>query len=84
VPLSQTANFTAYAGNSFTARDQRDLAALAEQSWQKGIPVVVSNHDTELTRSLYAPAVLKHFTVQRFISRNGDKREAAPELLAVF
>ena len=84
VPLSQTASFTAYAGNAFNAQDQHDLAALAREAWQKGIHVVLSNHDTELTRSLYSSAVLKHFAVQRFISCDGDNRGAAPELLAVY
>ena len=84
VPLSRTAGFTAYAGGGFHARDQHDLAALAEEAWQKGIHVIVSNHDTEAARNLYSSAILKRFAVQRFISRNGDKREAAPELLAVY
>ena len=84
VPLSQTASFTAYAKNAFNARDQADLAALAEEAGHKGVHVVVSNHDTELTRSLYSSATLKRFAVQRFISCNGDKRGAAPELLAVY
>jgi DNA adenine methylase len=84
VPLSPTASFTAYAGNAFQERDQRDLAALAGQAWQKGIPVVLSNHDTEFTRKLYASASLKHFAVQRVVSCNGNKREKAPELLAVY
>ena len=74
----------AYAGNTFNAQDQHDLAALAREAWQKGIHVVLSNHDTELTRCLYSSAVLKRFAVQRFISCDGDNREAAPELLAVY
>ena len=84
VPLSQTSSFTAYAGNTFNAQDQHDLAALAGEAWQKGIHVVVSNHDTALTRNLYASAMLKRFTVQRFISCDGDNRGAAPELLAMY
>jgi DNA adenine methylase len=84
VPLSQTACFTAYAGGVFHARDQDDLAALAEEAWRKGIHVVVSNHDTESARKLYSAATLQHFAVQRFIRRNGNKRKAAPELLAVY
>jgi DNA adenine methylase len=84
VPLSQTASFTAYAGNTFHARDQADLAALAREAWQKGVHVVVSNHDTEATRSLYPSAIIKRFAVQRFISCDGDKRGTAPELLAVY
>lgn len=84
VPLSQTASFTTYAKKAFNAQDQLDLAALAREAWQKGIHVVLSNHNTELTRSLYSPAILKFFNVQRFISCASDNRRAAPELLAVY
>ena len=83
-PLSKTASFTSYAGNGFTAEDQRDLAALAAAAHGRGIPVIVSNHNTETTRRLYASADLRRFSVQRFISRNGADRQAAPELLAVY
>jgi DNA adenine methylase len=84
VPLSQTANFTAYAGSAFHEQDQKDLAVLARAAWEQGIHVVVSNHDTEFTRSLYSSATLKHFAVQRSISRDGATRGAVPELLAVY
>jgi DNA adenine methylase len=84
VPLSQTASFTAYAGDAFHAQDQIDLAVLAKEAWQKGIYVILSNHDTEITRTLYSSAILKHFSVQRFISCDSNNREAAPELLAVY
>jgi DNA adenine methylase len=84
VPLSSSASFTSYAGNVFNVRDQQDLARLAKEAWQKGIPVILSNHDTDLTRRLYSTATIKRFEVQRFISRNGDNREMAPELLAVY
>ena len=84
VPLSQTASFTAYVKNAFHIEDQNDLAACAKKAWQKGIHVVLSNHDTEITRELYSSATLKHFSVQRFISCDGNNRGAAPELLAVY
>ena len=84
VPLSQTASFTTYDGNAFNVQDQNDLAACAKEAWQKGIHVVLSNHDTEATRNLYSSAELKRFAVQRFISCDGGNREAAPELLAVY
>ena len=84
VPLSQTASFTSYAGNAFHEQDQTDLAVCAKEAWQKGICVVLSNHDMEITRNLYSSAVLKYFAVQRFISCDGDNRGSAPELLAVY
>ncbi len=84
VPLSATANFTAYAGNGFTAGDQRDLASLAQAAHGKGIPVLLSNHDTEMTRELYAAAEIKRFSVRRFISRDSANRAKVPELLAIY
>ena len=84
VPLSATASFTAYAGNTFGPIDQNDLAGLARAAHAKGISVIVSNHDTEHTRSLYHPAQLKRFFASRCISCNGARRTPAPELLALF
>jgi len=84
VPLSATANFTAYAGMPFGPEDQRDLAAEAQKAAGRGIPVLISNHDTAITRTLYSGAEVMQFAVQRCISCKGGKREAAPELLAVY
>ena len=84
VPLSATAAFTAYSGQTFLEKDQRDLAALAASAQGRGIPVLVSNHDTEAARNLYGTAEVRRFTVQRFISCNGGDRAEAPELLAIY
>ena len=84
VPLSETSNFTTYAGWEFTLRDQSDLASLAEKRCVQGVPVLVSNHDTAWTREAYRRAKIASFAVQRFISCKGDERKKAPELLALF
>lgn len=84
VPLSLTASFTAYAGNVFAENEQRHLAHLAIMANEKGIPVLLSNHDTALTRELYAAACVQKFSVQRSISCHGSARTKAPELLAAF
>ena len=84
VPLSATASFTTYAGNVFNESDQQILAQLASQAWAQGIPVILSNHDTTETRKLYSSATIRSFTVQRFISCNGNNRNAAPEILAIY
>ncbi|WP_217532736.1 Dam family site-specific DNA-(adenine-N6)-methyltransferase [Vibrio metschnikovii] len=84
-PLSSTANFTAYAGNGFSLDDQAALADLAEKTAQeRGIPVLISNHDTILTRRLYHGAQLNVVKVKRTISRNGAGRNKVDELLALF
>ncbi len=84
-PLSTTANFTSYAGNGFSLDDQAALADVAERSArERGIPVLISNHDTTLTRRLYHGAELNVVKVKRTISRNGAGRNKVDELLALF
>ncbi len=83
-PLSSTAFFNQYAGNQFDLNDQKRLAEIAQEVNQKGIPVLISNHDIALTREIYQPADITQFEVKRFISCKGDKREVVSELLALF
>ena len=84
-PLSTTANFTSYAGNGFTLDDQAALADVAEKAAEeRHIPVLISNHDTTLTRRLYHGAELNVVKVKRTISRNGAGRNKVDELLALF
>lgn len=84
VPLSATANFTRYQGDEFTLIDQQALADKAYELADKGVHVIISNHDTPLTRKLYAGAKRHYFEVPRLISRDSATRRAVPELLAVF
>ncbi|MCL6445345.1 MAG: Dam family site-specific DNA-(adenine-N6)-methyltransferase, partial [Alicyclobacillus sp.] len=84
VPLSDTANFTSYSAGGFDLAAQSELATLAEQLGERGIPVVISNHENPFTRRAYAKARITSFAVQRFISCDGSNRGAAMELLAVF
>jgi DNA adenine methylase len=84
VPLSDTANFTAYSAGGFNASSQVRLAELAEELSEKGITVVVSNHYTRFTKEIYARAKKYRLDVRRTISRDGAKRELASEVLAVF
>jgi DNA adenine methylase len=84
VPLSVTSNFTSYAPGSFGFAEQTALAAKARECATRGIPVVISNHNTPESRALYADAELHKFEVQRFISSKASTRGHAPELLAIF
>ncbi len=84
-PLTQTSNFTSYAGNGFSLNDQAELADIAERTAnERGIPVLISNHDTPLTQRLYKGAQLNVVQVKRTISRNGSGRNKVNELLALF
>lgn len=84
VPLSTTANFANYSGFRFGQHEQQCLATQAEQLAARGITVLISNHQTPWVRKLYSNAKLQRFKVPRTISCRGDKRQAAPELLAIF
>ncbi len=82
-PLSATANFTAYHTNSFTLEQQAHLAEIAEGLVDRHIPVLISNHDTMLTRG-YQRAKLHVVKVRRSISSNGGTRKKVDELLALY
>jgi DNA adenine methylase len=83
-PLTPTANFSSYTKDGFTLDDQQELANYAKKLSAHGIPVIISNHDTELTRSLYKEAKITFFDVQRFISSNSSNRNKAAELIALY
>ncbi|NIG98590.1 MAG: adenine-specific DNA-methyltransferase [Serratia symbiotica] len=84
-PLSATANFTAYHTNNFSIIDQQDLARMAHQlSIESQVPVLISNHDTELTRDWYQQASLYVVKARRTISRNVLGRGKVNELLALY
>ena len=85
VPLSPSANFTSYSTGGFNMEKQQQLADLANETSLKGIPILISNHNTSYTRKAYDKAhKITKFHVQRFISCNGKKRGTAGELLALF
>lgn len=85
VPLSPSANFTSYSKGGFNIDKQQQLADLAIEISTKGIPMLISNHNTTFTRKAYNKAnKITRFHVQRFISCNGKKRGTAGELLALF
>lgn len=85
VPLSESANFTSYSAGGFDIHKQQQLADLANKTSAKGIPILISNHNTAFTRKAYNNAKkITKFHVQRFISCNGKKRGTAGELLALF
>ncbi|HIF50325.1 MAG TPA: Dam family site-specific DNA-(adenine-N6)-methyltransferase [Thiotrichaceae bacterium] len=86
VPLSKTACFTDYFSGGFGWDEQIQLAEWAGKLAKKGIPVIISNHDTDNTRNLYhdAGAKTEGFLVRRTISCNVNNRKKIGEILAVF
>ena len=85
LPLSPTASFTGYASGGFSLDEQAVLAKKAEQAaFNRGISVLISNHDTKLSRLYYQQAELTPLQVNRFISQKGDSRHKVAELLAYY
>jgi DNA adenine methylase len=76
--------FVGYGAGGFNAERQRELASLARTLADQGIPVVISNHDTELARELYSGAEIHAVDVRRSVSARVNSRGSARELLAVF
>ncbi|QFU24774.1 Dam family site-specific DNA-(adenine-N6)-methyltransferase [Shewanella eurypsychrophilus] len=84
-PLSTTASFTTYVGAGFSLDDQALLARKSRHTAiERGIPVLISNHDTPLTRELYHGASLDTIKVQRNISQKGSGRKKVDELMALY
>lgn len=84
IPLNGTSRFTSYSSEAFGSREQEVLAETAELVAERDIPVLISNHDTPYARKIYQNATLFHFNIQRSISCNGQQRNEAAELLALF
>lgn len=83
-PLTATANFTAYHSSSFDINDQKKLAKLAQKVSKKGIPVLISNHNTIMTKKWYKNAELYFIDVRRTISSNKSNRTKVNELFALY
>jgi DNA adenine methylase len=84
VPLSVKTRPLPYTRNKFEEADQIELAELAKETAARGIPVIISNHDTDFTRHHYQKAQIKSFSVSRWISCQINKRQPVKELVAVF
>ena len=85
-PLSKTAYFTDYHSGGFSWNEQKKLSIAARKLADRGIQVVISNHNTQAIRDLYkkSSADIESFKVQRHISCDGSNRKMADEILAVF
>jgi DNA adenine methylase len=81
IPVSKTANFTAY-GKPFTLDDHRTLAAtLLDAHRQHGTRSVISNSDTPETREIYTAFNLHAFSVRRSVS--AKSRDMADEVIGI-
>jgi DNA adenine methylase len=82
VPVSKTANFTAYAGE-FGPEQQQDLANLFQELVQRGVTCVESNSDAPLVRELYRNFPLTVVGARRNLNSDGAKRGPINEIVVV-
>ncbi|EKS7427506.1 TPA: DNA adenine methylase [Enterobacter cancerogenus] len=75
--------FSAYHTAGFTEDDQYQLASILERRASEGHPVIVSNSDTFLTRSLYRNFTHNRIKVKRSIGIAAGEGKTADELIAV-
>ena len=83
-PLSQCSNFSSYTSKKFGEEEQISLATCAIDAAERGIVVVISNHDTAFTRHHYRNSEIQSFAVRRSISCNTSQRQNVNELIAIF
>jgi DNA adenine methylase len=76
--------FTAYGAQGFGLEAHQRLATLARDLASQGIAVVISNHDSPLTRALYAGASLYSVHAHRSLAARQSARGTVSELVAVF
>ena len=85
VPLSDTANFTEYAPGGFSWHDHMTLAERARELASRGVTVVISNHRTPETESLYQGAMIVSVKAPRRIgSHQLHTARVAEEILAIY
>ena len=84
VPLTQTSNFTQYHPEGFGESQQLQLVEKAKTLQNRGITVIISNHDTPFVRTHYTSATLHRILVSRHINCDTTKRNPVVEVIAVF
>jgi DNA adenine methylase len=76
-------SFTSYTRNGFDQDEQGSLAGNARALVDRGVHVLLSNHDTPMIRELYSDRTwhVTEIAAPRSIAANGSKRQPARELL---
>lgn len=82
--LENRASFTGYGSSGFAWEDQVRLVEKAIELSSRGVPVLISNHDTQATRRLYRDAEIYSFSVRRSVAASQSARGDVHELVAVF
>ena len=75
--------FSGYHTDGFTEDDQYHLASVLEHRASEGHPVIVSNSDTSLIRSLYRNFTHHYIKAKRSIGVAAGESKSATEIIAV-
>jgi DNA adenine methylase len=83
VPVSKTANFTAYAADGFGPKEQQRLADLMSELGARGVRAMLSNASSSVTRELYGKFHVETLAVARHINSDATKRGNVDELVVM-
>lgn len=83
VPVSDTADFTAYASGGFGPADQARLVEDFRRLRERGVRAMLSNADTAGTRALYADFAVHVVRAPRAINSDPTKRGETTEVLVL-
>lgn len=80
--LTETANFTAYHSDGFGHEEHGRLARSVRRLAGRGVPVVISNSDTDMVRYLYKDFAINKITAPRSIGAAAGSIKSAQEVIA--
>jgi len=80
-PVSDTAHFTSYHQDGFSAADQERLAEVFAELHQRGAKLLLSNSDAPLIRGLYQAFDVRQVFATRMVNSRADKRGKVAEVL---
>ncbi|HXU80432.1 MAG TPA: cob(I)yrinic acid a,c-diamide adenosyltransferase, partial [Polyangia bacterium] len=83
VPLSRTANFTAYTQVLFGPKEQDTLAEVYEELDRRGCRVMLSNSDTPWVRKRYRKFTIHEVSARRSINSKTDARGEISEVVVL-
>lgn len=83
IPLKEGSDFTSYTDVGFDFEDQIRLKNVAIELTKRGVFVMLSNSDTQMTREIYSDSYFKihEVSARRSINSKGHKRGKVGELI---
>ena len=78
---SETSTFNSYTEEGFGKEEQRRLAKVFKELDEKGVYVMLSNHNTTLINELYKDYNIHVIEAKRNINSNGNKRGKVEEVI---